>query len=327
MAYFHIYMDHVSNLIGLQIDFQFIINRYIANPKIKRKYIQQYFPAHCHIKSVHDSPSQVSRSCHDINITNIFNTHPNIFAGSDEVLLPRPPQPDCVGLGRWQRCRPVPARPAARRGRGGRSHGRFLRHTEDFSDISHSVSPFCHHMGWNNTYVHQISKIDCPQWLGADPVLQRPSLATIEPQNRFVIADCRGRVGGVSPLSVRSKTPHHRTGPDTRHWTADWPLCFLQFFIVRHKSQNVLVYCHGERAMMHSGYYWIEHGMYWEISLLFSILLILSFEKFTVIIQLSHISQHWHWAMNGSWENYKKRWKVWRLSPVCGPESWEGSQL
>ena len=122
MAYFHIYMDHVSNLIGLQIDFQFIINRYIANPKIKRKYIQQYFPAHSkhrHIKSIHDSPSQVSRSCHDINITNIFNTLPNIFAASGEVLLPRPPQPDCVGLGRWQRCRPVPARPAARRGRGG----------------------------------------------------------------------------------------------------------------------------------------------------------------------------------------------------------------
>ena len=145
MAYFHIYMDHVSNLIGLQIDFQFIINRYIANPKIKRKYIQQYFPAHsahCHIKSVHDSPSQVSRSCQDINITNIFNTLPNIFAVSGEVLLPRPPQPDCVGLGRWQRCRPVPARPAARRGRGGRSHGRFSRHREDFCDISHSVSPF-----------------------------------------------------------------------------------------------------------------------------------------------------------------------------------------
>ena len=103
MAYFHIYMDHVSNLIGLQIDFQFIINRYIANPKIKRKYIQQYFPAHSkhrHIKSIHDSPSQVSRSCHDINITNIFNTLPNIFAASGEVLLPRPPQPDCVGLGR-----------------------------------------------------------------------------------------------------------------------------------------------------------------------------------------------------------------------------------
>ena len=81
MAYFHIYMDHVSNLIGLQIDFQFIINRYIANPKIKRKYIQQYFPAHsahCHIKSIHDSPSQVSRSCHDINITNIL-THFQIF--------------------------------------------------------------------------------------------------------------------------------------------------------------------------------------------------------------------------------------------------------
>ena len=93
-----------------------------------------------------------------------------------------------------------------------RTHRGFLRH------IPLCFIFFCHHMRWNNTYVHQISKIECPQWLGTDSVLQRPSLATIEPQNRFVIADYRGRVGaGVSPLSVRSKTPHHRTGPDTRH--------------------------------------------------------------------------------------------------------------